>query len=81
MNSVMRFLVWGTIPIGGLAGGAVAGVVGLRETLVIGAIGSSLSFLWILLSPQRRLREMPEPVAEAAVEQFPEAGAAPAVPS
>jgi MFS family permease len=81
MNSVMRFLVWGTIPIGGLAGGAVAGVVGLRETLVIGAIGSSLSFLWILLSPQRRLREMPEPIAEAAVEQFPEAGAAPAVPS
>jgi MFS family permease len=81
MNSVMRFLVWGTIPIGGLAGGVVAGVVGLRETLVIGAIGSSLSFLWILLSPQRHLREMPEPLAEAAVEPFPEAGAAPAVPS
>ena len=32
--------------------------------MVIGAIGSGVSFLWILLSPQRHLREMPEPVEE-----------------
>ena len=59
MNSVMRFMVWGTIPIGSLAGGAAAGIVGLQNTIVIGAVGGSLSFLWILLSPQRHLREMP----------------------
>ena len=64
MNSVMRFIVWGTIPIGSLLGGALATWIGLRETMVIGAIGSGVSFLWILLSPQRRLREMPEPVEE-----------------
>ena len=64
MNSVMRFIVWGTIPIGTLAGGALGSLVGLRETLVIGAIGSGSSFLWILLSPQRHLREMPEPIEE-----------------
>src|SRR5688572_10612048 len=40
MNSVMRFIVWGTIPIGTLLGGALGSLVGLRETLVIGAIGS-----------------------------------------
>jgi MFS family permease len=64
MNSVMRFLVWGTIPIGSLLGGALGTWVGLRETLVIGAVGGGASFLWILLSPQRNLREMPEPVED-----------------
>jgi len=67
MNSVMRFMVWGTIPIGSLAGGAAAGIVGLQNTIVIGAIGGSLSFLWILLSPQRHLREMPEPIGDEPV--------------
>jgi MFS family permease len=66
MNSVMRFIVWGTIPLGALLGGALGSWVGLRETLVVGAIGGSLSFLWIFLSPQRHLREMPEPFPEPA---------------
>ncbi|MDQ3067553.1 MAG: MFS transporter [Actinomycetota bacterium] len=64
MNSVMRFLVWGTIPIGTLAGGLLGSTIGLRETLVVGAIGSGSSFLWILFSPQRHLREMPEPIED-----------------
>ncbi len=64
MNSVMRFLVWGTIPLGGLLGGALATWIGLRETIVVGAVGGGLSFLWLLLSPQRHLREMPELVAD-----------------
>jgi MFS family permease len=62
MNSAMRFIVWGTIPLGTLVGGALASWVGLREAIAIGAIGSGLSFLWILLSPQRHLRDMPDPV-------------------
>jgi MFS family permease len=64
MNSVMRFIVWGTIPIGALLGGVLGTWVGLRETIVIGAVGGGLAFLWILLSPQRHLREMPEPIVE-----------------
>jgi MFS family permease len=64
MNSVMRFIVWGTIPIGTLGGGALGTWIGLRETIVVGAIGSGLAFLWILLSPQRRLREMPAPIED-----------------
>jgi MFS family permease len=64
MNSVMRFIVWGTIPLGSLTGGILAGVVGLRETMVIGAIGGALAVLWIVFSPQRRLREMPEPIED-----------------
>jgi predicted MFS family arabinose efflux permease len=71
MNSAMRFVVWGTIPLGTLAGGALGTWIGLRETLVVGAIGSGGAFLWILLSPQRHLREMPEPIAEAVPERAP----------
>ena len=73
MNSAMRFIVWGTIPLGSLTGGALASLIGLRETIAIGAIGSGLSFLWILLSPQRNLREMPEPVDDPRPEPEPAA--------
>jgi MFS family permease len=64
MNSVMRFVVWGTIPVGTLLGGALATWIGLRETIVVGGLGGGLAFLFLLLSPQRRLREMPEPVED-----------------
>ena len=63
MNSVMRFIVWGTIPLGSLTGGILGTWLGLRETMVIGSSGG-LAFLWILLSPQRHLHEMPEPVED-----------------
>ena len=62
MNSVMRFMVWGTIPLGTLAGGALATWIGLRETIAVGAVGGGFAFLWLLFSPQRHLREMPEPI-------------------
>jgi MFS family permease len=61
MNSVMRFLVWGTIPLGSLTGGALASSIGLRETLVVGAIGGFSSVLPIVLSPIRGLETFPEP--------------------
>jgi MFS family permease len=66
MNSVMRFMVWGTIPLGTMAGGTLASWIGLRETIAVGAIGGSLAVLWIVFSPQRHLREMPEPVDDEA---------------
>jgi MFS family permease len=68
MNSVMRFIVWGTIPLGSLAGGALASTLGLRETMVIGAIGTGLAILWVVFSPQRHLREMPEPIDDTVAE-------------
>jgi MFS family permease len=61
MNSVMRFIVWGTIPLGQLAGGALGSTVGLRETLFIGAAGGVLAVLPLVLSPIRSVREMPSP--------------------
>ena len=82
MNSVMRFMVWGTIPFGGLLGGALATWIGLRETIVVGAdrrrarrSSGSCS------RPQRHLREMPEPIGDdcAAVGDEPRAEALPSL--
>jgi MFS family permease len=64
MNAVIRFLVWGTMPLGALSGGALATWLGLREALWIGAIGALFTFLPILLSPVRSIERMPEPLEE-----------------
>jgi hypothetical protein len=58
MNASMRFLVWGTMPLGGLLGGALGSTVGVRATLLVAAIGQSLAFLWVFFSPLRSLREV-----------------------
>ncbi|MEV4106362.1 MFS transporter [Nonomuraea sp. NPDC049695] len=59
MNATMRFLVWGTLPLGGLIGGVLGGAIGLRDTLMVAAIGSCLAFLWLVTSPLRTMRELP----------------------
>jgi MFS family permease len=64
MNSVMRFIVWGAIPVGTLTGGALGASVGLKLTLVVGGIGCCLAFLPVLFSPVRSIRDMPEPVEQ-----------------
>ena len=64
MNSVMRFIVWGVMPVGSLLGGALATTIGLRETMWIGAAIGSACFLPVLLSPVRQLRELPEPLPD-----------------
>jgi MFS family permease len=64
MNAAMRWIVWGTIPLGTMAGGAIATAWGLRAALWVGAIGSLFTFLPIALTSVRSIRELPEPVVE-----------------
>ncbi|TWJ10653.1 putative MFS family arabinose efflux permease [Stackebrandtia albiflava] len=59
MNATMRFLVWGTMPLGGLIGGVLGEILGARGTMWVGVVGSGLAFLPIVLSPLRRMRELP----------------------
>jgi MFS family permease len=59
MNATMRFLVWGTMPLGGVLGGVLGQTIGVRQTLLVVAIGGCLPFLPVLLSPLRRMRELP----------------------
>jgi MFS family permease len=60
MNATMRFLVWGTMPLGGLIGGVLGQTVGVRETVWIGAICGMFAFLPVFFSPLRNARELPE---------------------
>lgn len=63
MNATMRFLVWGTMPLGGLVGGFLGEQLGLRGAIGVGAAGNLLAFLWVLASPVRGLERSPRPIA------------------
>ncbi len=60
MNATMRFLVWGTIPLGAFLGGVLGSTIGVRPTLLVAAIGGSLCVLPVFFSPLRRMRELPQ---------------------
>ena len=62
MNATMRFIVWGTIPLGSVAGGALGGIIGLHATIVVGAVGGLVAFVPVALSSVRSIVTMPEPV-------------------
>ena len=64
MNASRRFVVWGVLPLGSLAGGALASTIGLRETLFVGAAGASLGFLPLLFSPLRSVERIGEALLE-----------------
>jgi MFS family permease len=59
MNATIRFLVWGTMPLGGFIGGVLGSTIGVRPTMWVGAIGMALAFLPAFLSPLRTMRELP----------------------
>ena len=61
MNASMRFLVWGTIPLGALASSALSSLFGVVPTLIIGVLGGLLPWLWVYFSPVRQLVEQPPP--------------------
>jgi MFS family permease len=64
MNAAMRWIVWGTIPLGTLLGGAIGQWIGLHAALWAGAVGGLPCFLPVALSSVRSLRELPEPLEE-----------------
>ena len=59
MNASMRFLIWGALPLGGLMAGVLGSTIGVPATLAVGIIGKSCAFLWILISPVRKLKQQP----------------------
>ena len=61
MNASMRFLVWGTIPLGALASSACSAVFGVFPTLALGLLGGLFPWLWVFFSPVRQLVVQPEP--------------------
>lgn len=59
MNASIRFLVFGTAPLGGLLGGVLGEVIGLRPTMWVAMAGQLASVAWVLASPLRGMRDMP----------------------
>jgi MFS family permease len=59
-NASRRFVVWGVIPFGAFVGGVLASAIGLREAMIVGAIGGALAVVPILLSPVRSVGRMSE---------------------
>ncbi len=59
MNATMRFIVWGTIPIGATLGGIIATTIGVTQALWIGSILGCAAFLPVLLGPVRGLHDFP----------------------
>ena len=60
MNATMRFLVWGTIPIGSLIGAALSEIIGVRNTVWVGSILGLFPFLFVFFSPVRGLAKIPD---------------------
>ncbi len=59
MNAATRWIVWGTMPLGAVIGGALGTAIGVRPTLWIGLAGSWAAGLWVYFSPLRRMRDVP----------------------
>ncbi|HET7676569.1 MAG TPA: MFS transporter, partial [Candidatus Limnocylindrales bacterium] len=60
MNATMRFIVWGTIPLGSLAGGVIGTLASLPAAIWVGALGGLLAFVPILLSPVPGIQRIPD---------------------
>ncbi len=65
LNSAVRWVISGVLPIGAFLGGALGSLVGIRPTLVVAVLGSWCAVLWIVCSPLRREREIPVHAAYA----------------
>ncbi|HEU0090073.1 MAG TPA: MFS transporter [Pseudonocardiaceae bacterium] len=65
MHASYRLLIYGSVPVGALLGGALGGEVGLRAALAIGVVGLAGAFLWLIRAPIRLLRELPRPLTGA----------------
>jgi MFS family permease len=77
MIATVRFLNFGTMPLGTMLGGALGSLVGLRPAIWVGTAGLFLAALPYALSSTHRLIELPGPPDEPAAEPVP-AGASPA---
>lgn len=66
MNAAVRWVVWGTLPLGAVIGGALGTLAGVRPTLWIAYAGSWAAGWWVFFSPLRRQRDFedqPDPEA------------------
>ncbi|ASS75392.1 MFS transporter [Tumebacillus algifaecis] len=66
MNASLRFIIFGSIPVGAMLGGFLGDAIGTQWTLVVGAAGMLISSGVILTSSVAKLDKIPEAPAAAA---------------
>lgn len=59
ITGTMRFVLFGTVPVGALAGGALAASVGPRDALWVAMAVNLVPAVVLLVSPIRRMRDLP----------------------
>ncbi|SFQ33524.1 Predicted arabinose efflux permease, MFS family [Amycolatopsis arida] len=59
MNASIRCVVWGTLPLGALAGGLLGEWIGVPATVWVAAAASTVAVAWVLCSPLRTMRDVP----------------------
>ncbi|MFB7614510.1 MFS transporter [Kitasatospora sp. NPDC056181] len=65
MNASVRFVIWGTLPLGAAAGGLLGSAIGLRPALWLVAVVSLFSCVPLLLARDvRTLRDFPAAAAD-----------------
>jgi MFS family permease len=64
MNASVRFVVFGTMPLGGLLGGVLGTWLGVLPTLWIAVAGQLLAVLPVVVSPLLGMRDLPDHLDE-----------------
>lgn len=68
MNASVRFIIWGTTPIGGILGGLLGSAIGIVASLWIVVAGTFLAAAPLVFSPLWRSRDTPSPEQHPDVE-------------
>lgn len=65
VNAAFLWICYGVIPLGALTGGLLGSQLGLRPAMWICVLGTWSAALWVVFSPLRRMRDLPEDSAAA----------------
>ncbi|MEU1844666.1 MFS transporter [Micromonospora sediminicola] len=60
VSGFRRTVNYGIRPVGALIGGALGATIGVRPALWIASLGALLGVLWVVFSPLRTMRDLPE---------------------
>lgn len=69
VNATMKTVVWGTMPVGALIGGALGSIIGIVPTIVVGAVVMLAAIPWIFTPELRALPARPAIVRDAVTER------------
>jgi len=72
VNATVRTFAWGALSVGSLLGGALGTALGLRQAVLVSAIGLFVPSLILLLSPARGVRRLDEAAQAASEPQSPQ---------